>query len=144
MQYIKLFLDCCHQFCKATHDDIITPFWLSKSNYVTLLNLQEQIERFGLLWDYWVGSWEHYIQLIKQKLVNMCWAQSFMLGKLTEIHQSNMLGLIMHNKNHPVAGFKMPCNGWFHTYASRVSIIDHLMSGKIISSVIITHSIPNI
>ncbi len=35
---------CCHQFCMATHDDTITPSWLSKGNYVTLLNLPEQIE----------------------------------------------------------------------------------------------------
>ncbi len=45
-QLVELFLDCCHKFCKATHDDSITPFWLSKCNYVTFLNLPEQIERF--------------------------------------------------------------------------------------------------
>ncbi len=55
LQHIKLFLDCCHQFCKATHDDTITPFWLSKGNYVTLLNLPEQIEP---LRDYWEGTRE--------------------------------------------------------------------------------------
>ncbi len=53
-QLVKLFLDSCNQFCKATHDDSITPFWLSKG----LLNFLEQIEWFGPLQDYWEGTKE--------------------------------------------------------------------------------------
>ncbi len=71
LQHIKLFLDFCHQFCKATHDDTNLPFWLSKGNYVTLLNLPEQIERFGSLRYYWEGTRERYIHLIKRQLTNM-------------------------------------------------------------------------
>ncbi len=96
--------------------------------------MPEQIKPFGPLRDYWDGSHERYIQLIKQKLVNMHQTQSFMSGKLTKVHQSNVLGWMMHNLDPPVAGLKMPRNGMFPTYASKASIINHLMSGKIISS----------
>ncbi len=132
LQHIKLFLDCCCQFCKATHDESITPFWLSKGNYVTLLNLPEKIERFGPLQDYWNGSKEQYIQLIKQKLVNILRNQSFMAGKLTKAHQSHVLDWIMHNLDSPFADPSMPRNGFFHTYSSRATIIDHFKNGKIL------------
>ncbi len=77
-QLVKLFLDCCHQFCKSTYDNSITPFWLSKGNYVTLLNLPEQIECFGPLRDYWEGTQEWYVHLIKQTLLILCKSQSYM------------------------------------------------------------------
>ncbi len=47
LQHIKLFLDYCHQFFTANHDETIIPFWLSKGNYVTLLNLPEHW-KFGI------------------------------------------------------------------------------------------------
>jgi hypothetical protein len=133
LQYIKLFLDCCHQFCKATHDESIIPFWLSKGNYVTLLNLPEQIEKFGPLRDYWDGSRERYIHLIKKKLVNMRHTSSFMSSKLTEVHQSNVLDWIMHDLDPPVTASTVSHNTVFYTYASKAMIMDNLKGGKIIS-----------
>ncbi len=115
LQHTKLFLDCCHQFCKATHDDTIKPFWLSKGNHVTLLNLPEQIERFGPSRDYWDGTRERSIQLIKQKLVNMLCMQTYMSGKLTEIHQSIVLDWIMQNLDLLVTAPTVPHKNVFYT-----------------------------
>ncbi len=56
-----------------------------------------------------------------------------MSGKLTEVHQSNMLDWIMQNLDPPVAAPSMPHNGFFHTYASRATIIDHVKTRKVIS-----------
>ncbi len=128
LQHIKLFLDCCHQFCKATYDETITPFWLPKGNYVTILNLPWQIEQFGPMQDFWEGSQEFSNQLVKQK------TQTFISGKLTELHQSNVLDWIMHNLDPPVAASNMPCTGLFHTCARRAMIVDNFMNRKIISS----------
>ncbi len=57
-----------------------------------------------------------------------------MTGKLTEVHQSNVLDWIIHNLDPPVAASNMPCNGLFHTYASRATSIDNFMNENIISS----------
>ena len=133
LQHIKLFLDCCHQFCKATHDDTITPFWLSKGNYVTLLNLPEQIEQFGLLCDYCEGTRERYIHLIKRQLTNMRRKYTYMSSKLTEVHQSNVLDWVMHNLDPPKMVSSYASNGLFHTYASRDAILNNVQTGKIIS-----------
>jgi hypothetical protein len=133
LQHIKLFLDCCHQFCKATHDDTITPFWLSKGNYVTLLNLPEQIERFGPLRDYWEGTRERYIHLIKRQLTNMRRTYTFMSSKLTEVHQSNVLDWIMHNFDPVESVSSYASNGLFHTYCSMEAILNNVTTGKIIS-----------
>ncbi len=58
--------------------------------------------------------------------------QSFMSSKLTEVHQSNVFDLIMHNFDPLVAAPSIPCSGFFHTYASGATIIDHFKNGKII------------
>ena len=130
LQHIKLFLDCCHQFCKATNDETITPFWLPKGNYVTLLNLPEQIERFGPLRNYWEGTREWYIHLIKRQLTNMRRTYTFMSSKLTEVHQCNVLDWIMHNLNPPQLVSSNPRNGLFHTYSSIEDIVNHFKMGK--------------
>ncbi len=100
---------------------------------MTLLNLPEQIERFGSLCDYWEGTREQYIHLIKRQLTNMQRTYTFMSSKLTEIHQSNVLDWIMHNLDPPQPVSSNPRNGLFHTYSSIEIIINHFMSGKIIS-----------
>ncbi len=56
-----------------------------------------------------------------------------MSGKLTEVHQSNVLDWIMHNLDPPLTGLNIHQNGLFHTYASRATIVDNFMNGNIIS-----------
>ncbi len=133
LQHIKLFLDCCHQFCTATHDDTITPFWLSKGNYVTLINFPEKIERFGPLGDYWEGTREQYIHIIKRQLTNMQQTYTFMSSKLSVVHQSNVLDWMMHNLDPPQPVSSNPRNCSFHTYCSMQTIVNHFMTGTIIS-----------
>ncbi len=117
----------------ATHDETIIPFWLSKGNYVTLLNLPEQIERFGSLRDYWEGTRERYIHLIKRQLTNMRRTYTFMSSKLTEVHQSNVLDWIMHNFDPVESVSSYASNGLFHTYCSMEAILNNVTTGKIIS-----------
>ena len=132
-QLVKLFLDCCHRFCKASHDNTITPFWLSKGNYVTLLNLPEQIERFGPLRDYWEGTKERYIHLIKRTLLNMRKAQSYMASKLIEVHRSNVLDWIMMKFEDVPQSTNPKRECLFHTYASKEAIIHEFNAGRIVS-----------
>ncbi len=56
-----------------------------------------------------------------------------MSGKTTEVHQSNVLDWKMPNLDPLFVASSMPHDGFFHTYASRATIIDHFKTGKIIS-----------
>ncbi len=114
LQHIKLFLDCCHQFCKATHNETITLFWLPKGNYVTLLNLPEQVEQFGPFQDYKEGTWEWYIHWIKNQLLKMHRAQTYLSSKLPEVHQTNVLDYIMENLDPSEQSTTISKNYLFH------------------------------
>ena len=48
------------------------PIWISKSNYLSLLNLPEQMKEFGPLRLYWEGGWkgEGIIQELKSLIRN--------------------------------------------------------------------------
>ncbi len=134
LQFMRLLLDCYHQFYKATHDKPITPFWLSKDNHATLLNLPEQIEQFDQirpLHNYWEGTREQYIHLIKQKLVHLHWTQTYV--NLTKTHQSNVLEWSTDNIYPPQQSKTIPQNSLFHRCENKEDIIDQFKAGHIIS-----------
>ena len=54
------------------------PFYATKSNYVTLLNLKDTIEYFGPMHHFWEGVVEKYIQLIKKELTPMRLTNQFL------------------------------------------------------------------
>ena len=60
--HIKIFLSCCHRFAKSYYDNTVAEFWFTKSNFISLLNLPEQIAKFGPLGYYWDGTFERFIQ----------------------------------------------------------------------------------
>ena len=69
---IKIFLSTCHNFDKTFgfSKDPANPFWFKKSNFISLLNLPGQINKFGPLYLYWEGVKERYIQFVKPLLKN--------------------------------------------------------------------------
>ena len=53
-EIIKIFLSTCHEFdLQFGYSDNNVPFWFKKSNFVSLLNLPHQIEKYGPLHLYW-------------------------------------------------------------------------------------------
>jgi hypothetical protein len=66
--HIKIFLTCCQRFSKCSGDNTASndnndndnanhdPFWFGKANFFSLLNLPDQIKRFGSLRWYWDGK----------------------------------------------------------------------------------------
>ena len=53
--HIKVFLTCCYRFGVS----IGNQFMANKGNYFCLLNLPDQIKRFGSIRLYWDGNKEH-------------------------------------------------------------------------------------
>mmetsp|Transcript_32498 Transcript_32498/g.70382 ORF Transcript_32498/g.70382 Transcript_32498/m.70382 type:complete len:115 (+) Transcript_32498:2-346(+) len=64
-EYIKLFLNSVHEFDDIPNPDTTKRVILDASNYLSLLNLPDQIMRHGPLHLYWEGNRERYIQVLK-------------------------------------------------------------------------------
>lgn len=116
-QHIKIFLSCCDRLSEShygRHDNV---FWVEKGNFVSLLNLPDQIRQFGNLRLYWEGTRERYIQNVKKILVSLRQTSSYIAKKLAYLHRLNLLGWfkeeLSKSKPRPRTG-----NDNFHRYAS--------------------------
>ena len=91
---IKVFLGTCHMFDTTFGmSDELNPFWYRKSNFVSLLNLPSQINKYGPVYLYWEGVKERYIQHIKPFLKNKRRSVSFLKTRLQQLLQQNALEL---------------------------------------------------
>jgi len=89
---IKIFLSTCDNFDKEFgHSSNNIPFWYKKSNFVSLLNLPDQIKEYGSVYLYWEGVKERYIQYVKPILKNKRKTGSFLATKLQQLLQQNAL-----------------------------------------------------
>lgn len=101
---IKLFLSVTHYYEKAigfptnASNDKLLPVWYSRSNFVSLLNLPEQIAKYGPLRLYWEGHRERYIQVVKPVLTNKRTSVSYLKTKLEKVFKLSTFGILMHNK----------------------------------------------
>ncbi len=94
-EIIKIFLSACHKFDQEFgYSDNNIPFWFKKSNFVSLLNLPQQIDEYGPLYLCWEGSKERYIQYVKPMLKNKRKTVTFLLTKVDKLLQDNALDLL--------------------------------------------------
>ena len=71
------------------------PFWYSKSNFVSLLNLTKQIEIYGPVRLHWEGLKENFIQKVKPLLNNKRTRVSYLVTKLQKMYRQNNLNVII-------------------------------------------------
>ncbi len=93
--HIALFLDCCHRLCKAVYDNTIKDFWISKGNYTSLLNLPDQICKYGSIRYPWEGNRERYIQVVKPVLKALRHTSTYYKRKIQQVHKATTLELMM-------------------------------------------------
>ncbi len=134
--HIKLFLDSCHHFCIATHDNTYQEVWSGKANFPSLLNLPRQIEHFGKLWWYWEGNRKRFIQTIKSQILALRQAYSYYESKLSMITRLNTFCWIEEDlfcyKEEKELVDKL-----FHVYQNKHEILLRLELGKPISAMYI-------
>ena len=65
---IRIFLTCCSRFCKVYYNGSVKEFWSNKQNFPSLLNLPDQIEKFGHLGLSWDATFEACLGGIKDLL----------------------------------------------------------------------------
>ena len=59
-RHVKVFLSCCHKFCKACYSDAVAPFCSATGNFPSLLNLAKKVRNHGKLRWYYDGTTERY------------------------------------------------------------------------------------
>ena len=72
----------------ATDTDMI---WWKRGNFLSLLNLCDQIKSFGSIRWYWDGSRERFIQFVKPFMSNMRNTSSYLKIQYNRVQQSNLL-----------------------------------------------------
>ena len=94
--YIKLFLSMCDIFDTHTYErEISSLIWYAKPNFLSLMNIPDQIDQFGPVYLHWDGVRERYIQVAKPLLKNMRSSLSYLLIKLQELHRKSVLQRMM-------------------------------------------------
>ena len=91
--YIKLFLTSVHNFEVRTYvqDSNRDYSWFAKGNFLSLLNLPDQINTFGHIRNYWEGSRERYIQLVKPFMKNNRSTASYLQIQLKNVLSQTIL-----------------------------------------------------
>lgn len=75
------------------------PFFVSASNYLSLLNLEDTIAFFGPIRTIWEGPEEKYIQNVKREITNMRHNDGYLVTVLRKLLLSVILPMI--NENNP-------------------------------------------
>ena len=97
--YIKLFLTSVHNFEVRTYvqDSNRDYSWFAKGNFLSLLNLTDQINTFGHIRNYWEGSRERYIQLVKPFMKNNRNTASYLQIQLKNVLSQTILSQVEAN-----------------------------------------------
>ena len=98
--YIKVFLTVLDLGERLTFTDSSNGmFWFQRSNFLCLLNLPKQIERFGSVRKYWEGSRERYIQYIKPLMKSTRETASYLKIQLEKLNKSQLLDSLYKEVN---------------------------------------------
>jgi len=90
-RHVKIFLSCCHRFSKEYYHHNFVEFWCTKGNFLSLLNLPDQIEYFGNLFLYWEGIFEAAIQPAKKELRHVRKNPTSLLPAMRKLHKKDSM-----------------------------------------------------
>lgn len=90
-RHIKIFLSCCHRFCEVYYHHNTEEFWCTKGNFLSLLNLPDQIEYFGNLHLYYEGIFEAAIQPAKKELKYVRKNPTSLIPAMRKLHKKDSI-----------------------------------------------------
>lgn len=87
--YIKIFLVCCHRFCKEYYSVTVKQIWANTQNFPSLLNLSDQTELFGSITLSWDRTFEAVIGDVKGKGILRSTRQNpqYLLPRMLLLHK---------------------------------------------------------
>ena len=136
--HIKVFLSCCDRLSKSHYVENVEPFLFAKSNFLSLLNLPEQILNYGHLRLYWEGTRERFIQRVKKELKNQRKTRtSYLEKKLCLLQKLYAIDLIIDQIKTDVDENVQSGNINFYRYSSKEEIHTIIEAGMPISSFLI-------
>ena len=98
--YVKIFLFLFKTFEEKTFaTDAGNFMWYNRGNFVSLLNLPNQIYEFGSLRYYQEGSRERFIQLVKPFMKNIKGTSSFISLQMSKLYTNNALKIGAFNRH---------------------------------------------
>ena len=144
---IKIFLTITHKFERNTFlMDGKKPIWLQKPNFISLLNLPDQIKKFGNIRLFWDGNKERCIQTVKPYLKRARLDSSFLKRKLEYLYRKQTIDFMLEeylllnnndNLEYIYEDKKYERYDSFKTYQSKSVIEEALLHNKALSVIII-------
>lgn len=158
--YIKLFLSACNRFHMLvqklrnggqvqaddqdqsdTENDVEkaggrTPFFISKVNFLNLLNVSEAIDIYGSMRDIWEGPREGYIQFVKAEITSMRHNDQFMQTILKKLVTTCILEYM--NEGNQLSNAKQYARKLnFKVYSSSTNLSEFFQGADMISGVVV-------
>ena len=149
-EYVKCFLSAMDTFEYVAYSmNGAPPCWFRKSNFLSLLNLPFQIQRFGNLRYYWEGSRERSIQQIKPFLINMRYTASYYKTKLKQMFIVQTLKQMEENfslfdseeEQHIMNPTTYDRYGSFKVYSHTTDLISTIEKKSILSCIVMTSAL---
>ncbi len=134
---IKEFLSCCDRLSKSHYGLNEESFLFAKSNFLSLLNLPEQIRSFGHLRLYWEGTRERFIQSVKKVLKNLRKTSSYLEKKMILIQKLYAMDWIVDQMSDEEDKCIQSGNINFYRYPCMEEIRTRIEQGRPISSFMI-------
>ena len=135
--HIKLFLSCCHRYCRVYFAHDVKPFWANTGNFPTLLNLAEQRARFGPIRWYWEGTNERFIGELKKYLVSMRKTPQYFMGKLSLMFKTNVMDKLKESMERYINGdedeIKQRTPNMYYQYKDLEEVRRRVREGKVLS-----------
>ena len=94
LEHVKTFLLFCRKYMDVLVDAKETPFWKSKPNFLSLLNLPPQIKEYGPVHLVNELNYERKIKVVKKLTANMRDSDSCRDVKLRRVKQREVLDLL--------------------------------------------------
>ena len=96
---VKLFLSACSKFAKISLNSENINFWYKKGNFISLLNLADQIQHYGPLRNYYEATRESFIQQIKPTLATIRYTDGYFEAKMLQHHRKMALDYVNDKPN---------------------------------------------
>ena len=132
--YIKLFLtvlDLCERITFTESSSGM--FWFQRSNFLCLLNLPQQIERFGSIRKYWEGSRERFIQEIKPLMKHTRETTSFLKIQLDKLNKGQLTRQLCKEVQTNVGNISYNRFKKFLVYDNIETVQQIIMNGEVLS-----------
>ena len=138
-RHIKIFLSCCHRFSRSYYDSTVYEFWFGKSNFISLLNLPDQIAKFGPLRYYWDGTFERYIQGPKKVLKSVRKNPGSLMVKMRILQAFSFMDKIRSDLGLDVSVSSDSDKRYMGVYIfpKKIDILDRLAKGQCLSGYIV-------